>query len=144
MNVAKVFIAGGFILVIIAIIGSLFYFIVVEHKLSRANTSLRGIRVNECFLDSGLNLAIDDMDRYHTRTSELFLTSNWIYLICSILYLLIWIALCFYMKGKSSKSYYSEEEKWIIFIISKINKHLFTNNKLTKNYNLCEMSYNYI
>ena len=124
MNVAKVFIAGGFILVIIAIIGSLFYFIVVEHKLSRANTSLRGIRVNECFLDSGLNLAIDDMDRYHTRTSELFLTSNWIYLICSILYLLIWIALCFYMKGKSSKSYYSDEEKWIIFIISKINKHL--------------------
>ena len=124
MNVAKVFIAGGFILVIIAIIGSLFYFIVVEHKLSRANTSLRGIRVNECFLDSGLNLAIDDMDRYHTRTSELFLTSNWIYLICSILYLLIWIGLCFYMKGKSSKSYYSEEEKWIIFIISKINKHL--------------------
>jgi len=124
VNVAKVFIAGGFILVIIAIIGSLFYFIVVEHKLSRANTSLRGIRVNECFLDSGLNLAIDDMDRYHTRTSELFLTSNWIYLICSILYLLIWIALCFYMKGKSSKSYYSEEEKWIIFIISKINKHL--------------------
>jgi len=124
VNVAKVFIAGGFILVIIAIIGSLFYFIVVEHKLSRANTSLRGIRVNECFLDSGLNLAIDDMDRYHTRTSELFLTSNWIYLICSILYLLIWIALCFYMKGKSSKSYYSDEEKWIIFIISKINKHL--------------------
>ena len=112
MNVAKVFIAGGFILVIIAIIGSLFYFIVVEHKLSRANLSLRGIRVNECFLDSGLNLAIDDMDRYHTRTSELFLTSNWIYLVCSILYLLIWIALCFYMKGKSSKSYYSEEEIW--------------------------------
>ena len=124
MNVAKVFIAGGFILVIIAIIGSLFYFIVVEHKLSRANLSLRGIRVNECFLDSGLNLAIDDMDRYHTRTSELFLTSNWIYLVCSILYLLIWIALCFYMKGKSSKSYYSEEEKWIISLISKINKHL--------------------
>ena len=115
MSVAKVFIVSGFILVIIAIIGSLFYFIVVEHKLSRANLSLRGIRVNECFLDSGLNLAIDDMDRYHTRTSELFLTSNWIYLVCSILYLLIWIALCFYMKGKSSKSYYSEEEKWIIF-----------------------------
>ena len=104
MSVAKVFI------VIIAIIGSLFYFIVVEHMLSRANTSLKGIRVNECFLDGGINLAIDDMDKYHTKTSELFLTSNWIYLIFSILYLLIWIVLCFYMKGKSSKSYYSEEE----------------------------------
>ena len=112
MSVAKVFIVSGFILVIIAIIGSLFYFIVVEHKLSRSNTSLKGIRVNECFLDSGINLAIDDMDKYHTKTSELFLTSNWIYLVCSILYLLIWIALCFYMKGKSSKSYYSEEEIW--------------------------------
>ena len=112
MSVAKVFIVSGFILVIIAIIGSLFYFIVVEHKLSRANTSLKVIRVNECFLDGGINLAIDDMDKYHTKTSELFLTSNWIYLIFSILYLLIWIVLCFYMKGKSSKSYYSEEEIW--------------------------------
>ena len=112
MSVAKVFIVSGFILVIIAIIGSLFYFIVVEQKLSRSNTSLKGIRVNECFLDSGINLAIDDMDKYHTKTSELFLTSNWIYLIFSILYLLIWIVLCFYMKGKSSKSYYSEEEIW--------------------------------
>ena len=112
MSVAKVFILSGFILLIIAIIGSLFYFIVVEHKLSRSNTSLKGIRVNECFLDSGINLAIDDMDKYHTKTSELFLTSNWIYLIFSLLYLLIWIALCFYMKGKSSKSYYSEEEIW--------------------------------
>ena len=112
MSVAKVFIVSGFILVIIAIIGSLFYFIVVEHKLSRSNTSLKGIRVNECFLDSGINLAIDDMDKYHTKTSELFLTSNWIYLIFSLLYLLIWIVLCFYMKGKSSKSYYSEEEIW--------------------------------
>jgi hypothetical protein len=102
---------SGFILVIIAIIASIFYFIVVEHKLSRSNTSLKEIRVNECFLDSGINLAIDDMDRYHTKTTELFLTSNWIYLIFSILYLLIWIALCFYMKGKSSKSYYSEEEQ---------------------------------
>ena len=110
MNVAKVLIVSGFILVIIAIIASLFYFIVVEHMLSRANTSLKGIRVNECFLDGGINLAIDDMDKYHTKTSELFLTSNWIYLIFSILYLLIWIVLCFYMKGKSSKSYYSEEE----------------------------------
>lgn len=66
VDVAKIFIVSGFLLVIIAIIASLFYFVVVEHKLSRANISLREIRVNECFVDGGVNLAIDDMDRYHS------------------------------------------------------------------------------
>ena len=102
VNAVTTYIVCGFILVIIGIIESLLYFFVIEIKMGKANIKLKEIRTNECFRDAGVNLAIEDMDKYHINTSNIYLNSNYIYFIGSILYLILWIVLCFFIKKRQS------------------------------------------
>ena len=60
IKIAHIYLISGVVLVLSAMLCALFYFVIVAYALSNADEHFSGFKSAGCFLDPGVNLAIED------------------------------------------------------------------------------------
>ncbi len=65
IDVLKISILASFAMIIVAMVGLFFYFIVINSRLDHSSENLTSYKTAGCFKDPGVNLAIKNFGSYH-------------------------------------------------------------------------------